>query len=173
MEFRRAEEEDIDAISEIYRETHTEEEEGRLVIGWKRGVYPTRQTAVKAFRRGDLYVGEADGAVAATAIINRKQLDTYREGAWICDAPDDKVMVLHTMIIRPAFAGRGFATEFVGYYESLAREAGCISCRLDTNAINQAARSLYRKLGYTECGIIPCTFNKLKDVNLVLLEKEL
>ena len=42
---------------------------------------------------------------------------------------------------------------------------------MDTNAVNTAARTLYKKLGYTEVGIVPCVFNGIPDVKLVCLEK--
>ena len=42
---RKATENDIKAIAEIYEDIHTEEEAGNLTIGWERGVYPTEKTA--------------------------------------------------------------------------------------------------------------------------------
>ena len=39
------------------------------------------------------------------------------------------------------------------------------------SGINTAARSLYKKLGYTESGIVPTTFNGIGGVMLVGLEK--
>lgn len=45
--------------------------------------------------------------------------------------------------------------------------------RMDTNEQNIIARELYRKLGYLEAGIVPCEFNGIPGVNLVLLEKKL
>lgn len=42
---------------------------------------------------------------------------------------------------------------------------------MDTNAKNTAARGFYKKLGYSEIGIVPCVFNGIPDVQLVLLEK--
>ncbi len=44
---------------------------------------------------------------------------------------------------------------------------------MDTNAKNAAARRLYQKLGYGEPDIVPCTFNGIPGVQLVLLEKKL
>ena len=55
----------------------------------------------------------------------------------------------------------------------LARENGCTVLRMDTNAKNAAARRLYQKLGYAEPDIVPCTFNGIPNVRLVLLEKKL
>ena len=56
---------------------------------------------------------------------------------------------------------------------ALARENGCTVLRMDTNAKNAAARRLYLKLGYAEPDIVPCIFNGIPNVQLVLLEKKL
>ena len=81
-------------------------------------------------------------------------------------------MVLHTLVVRPDLAGRGYGRQFVAFYEQYARERGCPCLRLDTNERNAAARRLYAKLGYREAGIIPCVFNGIGGVNLVCLEKK-
>lgn len=44
---------------------------------------------------------------------------------------------------------------------------------MNTNAKNAAARRLYQKLGYAELDIVPCIFNGIPNVQLVLLEKKL
>ena len=44
---------------------------------------------------------------------------------------------------------------------------------MDTNERNTAARALYRRLGYREADVVPCVFNGLEGVRLVLLEKQL
>ena len=62
---------------------------------------------------------------------------------------------------------------FVTAYEQYALEKGCSYLRMDTNAVNQTARILYRHLGYEEIGIVPCVFNGIPDVQLVCLEKKL
>ena len=59
------------------------------------------------------------------------------------------------------------------FFESLAAEKGATELRMDTNARNARARALYARLGYREVGTVPCTFQGLPDVSLVLLEKGL
>ena len=44
---------------------------------------------------------------------------------------------------------------------------------MDTNEKNSAARRMYAKLGYIESDMVPCVFNGIDGVNLVLLEKKL
>ena len=171
--FRKAELRDVSAIAGIYEEIHSGEEQGRSSIGWIRGVYPTRRTAEAALERGDLFVMEEDGCVVGAAIINRQQVDVYAGADWSVAAPDDEVMVLHTLVISPACAGRGFGSAFVRFYEEYALASGCRYLRMDTNARNARARALYERLGYAEIGIVPCVFNGIPGVPLVLLEKTL
>jgi len=171
--FRLATTDDIDRIAEIYEEIHTEEEAGNVTIGWVRGVYPTRATAEGSVAAGDMYVLENDEGIVAAARINKEQVDVYANANWNFDAPDDEVMVLHTLVVSPAVKGKGYGTEFVKFYEDFALENGCRFLRMDTNALNTPARSLYAKLGYTEVGIVDSVFNGIPGVKLVSLEKTL
>ena len=82
-------------------------------------------------------------------------------------------MVLHTLVVDPTLAGKGYGSRFVRFYEQYAAENDCLYLRMDTNARNQAARRLYRHLGYREAGIVPCEFNGIPGVQLVCLEKTL
>ena len=173
MIIRQAIAADIPAVAEIYEQIHTEEEVGRVTIGWVRGVYPTENTAQAALERGDLLVLESEGKVAGSAIINQRQCDGYETACWQYPADDREIMVLHTLTISPDAAGRGLGRAFVAFYEQYAREKGCRYLRMDTNVRNTRARAMYKKLGYREIGVIDTVFNGIKGVNLVLLEKAL
>ena len=141
--FRKAKTEDISAIVEIYSQIHEEEKRGSLYVGWLPDVYPTADTAETELKRQDLFVCE------------------------------EEVMVLHTLAVSPNVARKGVGSGFVKFYEEYARKKGCSVLRMDTNEQNIIARELYRKLGYLEAGIVPCEFNGILGVNLVLLEKKL
>ena len=173
MTFRKAAEEDIAAVSGIYAATHEAEECGKLTVGWMRGVYPTTETAKEALQRGDLFVGTDDGRIFGTAIINQRQLAEYGNGRWQYAAGEREIMVLHTLVIDPELAGRGYGKKFVEFYEAYAASHDCRYLRMDTQAINKSARALYQKLGYREIDVIPCSFNGIDAVQLVLLEKKL
>ena len=54
---------DIPDVVAIYDALHTLEEQGKAVIGWHRGVYPTRKHAVEALEAGQLYVDDQDGLI--------------------------------------------------------------------------------------------------------------
>ena len=170
---RKAVEADIPAVAAIYDKLHTEEENGRATIGWIRGVYPTEDTARQALAREDLFVQEEGGHIVGAAIINQTQVDAYSAGQWTIEAEENEVMVLHTLVTDPEAAGRGYGKRFVAFYEDYARERGCKVLRMDTNCRNARARAMYQALGYREAGIVPCVFNGIQGVELVLLEKSL
>lgn len=169
---RQATQWDIPAVAEIYSQLHTQEELGRTTIGWIRGVYPTGETARQAQCRGELYVQE-DGMIVGAAIFNQCQGDAYQKAQWRHDVAEQDVMVMHTLVISPRVSGRGYGKAFVRFYEEYARAHNCHYLRMDTNSRNTRARSLYRKMGFTEAGVVPCVFNGIEGVNLVLLEKAL
>lgn len=173
MQFIKATSGHIDAIAAIYGRIIDAQEQGRLTVGWQRGVYPTRQTALDALKRGDLFVCIDGGKTVAAAIINKTQVPAYEDVSWAYAAGPDEVMVLHTLVVDPLCSGRGYGTAFVAYYEGYAKNNGCPVLRMDTNEKNAAARRLYARLGYREAGIVPCVFNGIKGVGLVCLEKKL
>ena len=168
---RKASDADIVAVSDIYSLIHDSEERGDVSIGWSRSVYPTCDTALQALKRGDLYVMLKNGSVVASAIINHYQDESYRCGEWSVDTPADKVMVLHTLTVNPHYEGKGLGRAFVDFYETYARGCGCTSLRLDTQHINHRAAALYPRLGYRSAGKVTSSFNGLRDVTLLLFEK--
>ena len=170
---RKATDNDIANIAAIYDLILKQEEKGLTSIGWQRGVYPTEDTAIQGVLRGDMFVYEDEKShnISAAAIINHIQVPSYADGNWSIEADDDEVLVLHTLVVNPKEAGKGIGTAFVDFYEQTAKEKDCKTLRMDTQAKNAAARKLYRKLGYTEIGIVPCDFNGIEGIQLVLLEK--
>lgn len=173
MIIRKAEARDLEAIESIYNKILLKEEEGEVTIGWKRGIYPRRETAEAALKREDMFVIEDDGAFVGAGIINKEQVDVYAKAKWKYSAENSEVMVLHTLVIDPDKSGMGYGKRFVDFYEDFARENGCKYLRMDTNEKNKAARSLYTKLGFNEIDCLPCIFNGLEGVKLILFEKKL
>lgn len=173
MTIRKATAADIPAISAIYEAIHDGEERGETTTGWLRNVYPVEATAVASLEKGTLYVMEDEGQIVASAKIDGEQVPCYDDCRWQYEAPPEQVLVLHTLVVDPACKGKGCGSAFVKFYEELARQQGRPFLRIDTNARNSAARALYKKLGYTEPGIVDCVFNGIPGVHLVCLEKKL
>lgn len=171
---RKGKKEDIDRIEEIYSKLFSWQDKGERTFGWIHGTYPTRETAETALEAGELFVLEEGGAVVASAKINGEQGEEYKRAAWKHpEASGSQIMVLHTLAVDPDCSGRGYGSEFVKFYEKYALENNCPYLRMDTMAVNRAARRLYSRLGYEEADIVACTFNGIPNVQLVCLEKVL
>lgn len=166
---RLAKFEDIQKVADIYKAIVTSPNE----TGWIDGIYPVYATAEDGFNKGELYVMEDDGVLVAAAKLNQEQVDVYVDGKWMYEADDKDVMVIHTLVVDPRVKNAGYGTKFVEYYENFARAHGCMTLRMDTNALNIPARTLYKKLGYRESNIIPCDFCGIPSVMLVCIEKKL
>ena len=48
-----------------------------------------------------MYVCEDEGDILASAIINHQQVDVYADGDFIYEAPDNEIMVIHTLTVDP------------------------------------------------------------------------
>lgn len=171
---RKATDRDIDAIEAIYNQIFDKEESEGSMVGWIRGVYPTKETALCAINSGELYVSVSeDGTVTASARINFEQMPEYEKVDWLYSDGGKDVLVLHTLAVSQKEKGKGIGRRFMSFYEQLAREYGCSCVRIDTNAKNTVARAFYARLGYREAGVVPCTFNGIEGVDLVCLEKKI
>jgi N-acetylglutamate synthase-like GNAT family acetyltransferase len=103
---RKAETKDLDAVDRLYREIHDAEAAGLITTGWIREIYPVRATAEAALSRNDLFVLEDAGHILGSGIINQVQVDVYEGAPWKHQVPDDRVCVLHTLVISPAAHGK-------------------------------------------------------------------
>lgn len=172
MVIRKATLADLKEITAIYDEIHEQEDQRLTVTGWIRNVYPTMETAKESIIQGDMFVAVGE-VIFAAATINQKQGDAYTKAFWKYKVSEAEVMVLHTLVVSPKAKGRGIGKSVIAFYEKYAVEHQCCYLRMDTNVKNTAARSLYKKLGYHEVGIVPCDFNGIEGVQLVCLEKKL
>lgn len=171
---RKAVAADVGAVAVIYGKIHALEKAGVVSIGWDPEVYPVRDTALGALEVGALFVMVLDGRVVASAIINQEQPSAYASVDWLYPATDDRVGVLHTLVVDPDFGKRGLGKRFVSFFESYCRELRYEVVRLDTQTKNIGPFNMYPKLGYRLSGIRTTKFQELPDtVELAMFEKKL
>lgn len=144
---------DLPAITAIYDAILTREETGGpIYTNWRRGKYPTADTARQALDAGTLYVGEDAGLLWGVTNLNTIQLPEYDAIPWSIPAEREQVGVIHTLCIHPAQAGRGYARQLVAFCEAEARRQGRTVIRLDTWENNLPANRMYPTLGYRFAG---------------------
>lgn len=169
---RKAAAEDISFVEEIYNEI-TSNEEIIKFTQWMKGLYPTVLTAQKSFEEGALFVSENDGVITGAVILNHEQPEEYKKLKWSIEAEGEKVLVIHTLCIKPSFSKMGLGQKFIIFAENYAKELGCTAIRLDTNDKNIPGAKLYKKMGYTHVGNADFNFQGLKYQNLKCFDKVL
>ncbi len=119
--FRKAAVGDLNRIAEIYSNILDLEEAGKATTGWVRNIYPSRETALEGINADEMFVLEDEDTIVAAARINQEQVPEYANASWEhTDAPDDKVMVLHTLVVDPTLSDKGYGSAFVRFYEDYA-----------------------------------------------------
>lgn len=148
---RQATAADLAAIEDAYNEhfdfeaAHPEQ----AFTVFKKGVYPTRRDAEKALAAGGLTVYEAeDGAILASLITSGQQPPEYANVTWQRALPDEDVLVINLLMVRPSAAGRRIGTAMLENIEEAARKVGKKALRLDTGSQNTRAVHLYEREGY-------------------------
>ena len=167
---RKAAAEDISFVEEIYNEI-TSNEEIIKFTQWMKGLYPTVLTAQKSFEEGTLFVSEDDGVITGAVILNHEQPEEYKKLKWNIEAEGKKVLVIHTLCIKPSFSKMGLGQKFIIFAENYAKELGCTTIRLDTNDKNIPGANLYKKMGYNHVGNADFNFQELKYKNLKCFDK--
>ena len=155
MTIRQAAIADLDDIEKGYQEHFAHEKKYGAYTVFQEDVYPTREIAKTAIQNGTLYVYEGNGAVLGGIIINRQQPDEYKKIEWISKASDEKVQVIHLLMVRPSAAGKGIGSSLVNYAVDIAKQCSCTAVRLDTGEQNIPAVSLYKKLGFQLVAALP------------------
>lgn len=145
---RLAELTDLDGVEEGYMEHFAHEREHGAYTVFREGVYPTRKDAEKALREGALFVYEENGVVLGSVILDSSQPEEYRKVDWPSRLEDDRVKVIHLLMVRPGAAGKGIGSALINYASELAGQQSCAVIRLDTGAQNIPAAALYQKLGF-------------------------
>lgn len=168
---RKATQEDIKRVAQIYEDHLRAEAEGKNWSNWRLGLYPVEATAQKALDEGWLYVGEDEKGIFGSYILNKNQAEEYRKIPWHYEAADEEVLVIHTLCIAPERRGEKKGEEFCLAAEEIARKMGCRVIRIDTWEGNLPAQALYKKMGYELAGGCDFFFANAYINPLVCLDK--
>lgn len=139
---------DLDSIEEIYDEHFAYEKRHGAYTVFQKGVYPTRADVEKAIHNEALYIYMENGIALGSIILSNQQPEEYEKINWPSHAAEDKVNVIHLLMVRPSSAGKGIGSILVNYAVDAARHHSCTAIRLDTGEQNIPAVSLYKKLGF-------------------------
>lgn len=167
---RQATENDIEAIVAGYEALLTFEQEHGSQSNWVLGLYPTVKVPEKNVPLGTMIVLEEDGEICASMVLNNEQAAEYADVPWQYSGEGDAVLVVHTLCIPPAKAGKGYGSQMVRYAKKRAIAEGCSVVRIDTYAYNESAKALYQKHGFRITGYADSLLEGVIPERMVYLE---
>lgn len=117
--------------------------------------YPNAPAFERDVDQGWLWIAVVQGQVAGAAAITTDQEPEYAEVGWDLG---ERAVVVHRLLVDPAFRGLGLAAALMHQAEAVARNWGIAMLRVDTNRENGATLRLFPRLGYAFAGEIGLSF---------------
>lgn len=148
LQIRKGTVQDIEEISDLYDAVNDYLEKHINYPGWRKGIYPTREDAVRGIDEGCLYVAVNEHKIAGSLILRHDPEKAYYTASWKRDIPYDKVFVIYTFAVHPAYFNRNIGSQLLEFAEKTAYGCGVESLRLDVFEGNLPAISLYEKNGF-------------------------
>lgn len=157
---------DLNKIDASYEELLDYESQHGSNTSWIRGIYPTREIARAKIDAETMFIlndteaisqGNPDGFCASFA-MDSSQPPEYADINWQWQAPPEKILTLHTLVVRPSCAGKGYGSDILEFAKTRGRQRNLSVMRIDTWIQNLPARNLYLKNGFTVAGYHPIQF---------------
>jgi ribosomal protein S18 acetylase RimI-like enzyme len=149
----------IDELEKLYNDLNDFLESGTNYAGWKKGVYPIRETAVSGIENNNLFVLKVNNEIAGSIILNHKQESAYSQVNWGIEAAPKEIIVIHTLVVNPKYIKNGIGKKLMDFVKKYGVERGIKTIRLDVSIHNTPAISLYEKCGYKYVGTVDLGLN--------------
>ncbi len=141
--------EDIDELARLFDELNDYLAETINWPGWRKGLYPVRQTAEDAVEKGTLFVvRDEEGVIAGTVRLTHEPEPAYFKAIWGIEADYSELIVVHTLAVHPSYMKKGPSRLMLNFAEEYGRKQGIKAIRLDVSVHNQPAIRLYESCGY-------------------------
>ena len=170
---RLAKIEDLVSVEKVYNELFAYEAEKGSTSNWVKGLYPTFDTAKRAFDNNWLYVYELNGEIYGSVVLNHIQSSDYSNIKWKYSGKDKEILVIHTLCVSPSVSGKGIGRSIVEFAVEEAGRRKCTAIRLDTYKGNKPAASLYTSLGFEYAGVQATVFMDVIPEELIYFETKL
>lgn len=113
-------------------------------------VYPNASNVDEDLRKKQLYVVRSQHGIAGIITLNRECDPAYDNGDWTYHGSE--FCAVHRLCVAPSMQGQGIGTRMMRMTETMLKEGGIQSVRLDAFSQNPYSLKLYEKLGYRIVG---------------------
>lgn len=139
---------DIDEIEQLYNDINDFLAAGVNYPGWRKGIYPNRQTAIDGVKDGSLYVARHNGKIVGSVILSHKPEPAYHKVKWEFESDYSDVFVVYTFVVHPQFLKCGVGKALIDFTIEHSIKSQAKSIRLDVYEDNIPAIRLYEKSGF-------------------------
>ena len=146
--FDLGKEDDIEELERLYNDLNDYLAEGVNYPGWKKGVYPVRQNAIKGVEHGNLYVAKYNGKIVGSIILSHEPEPAYYKAKWDVQHDYSNIFVVHTFVVHPKFLKCGVGKALMDFSIEHSIKSEVKSIRLDVYEGNIPAIKLYEKCGF-------------------------
>ena len=147
-------ESDINEIEGLYNDLNDALESGINYPGWKKGIYPIREDAIKGISEGNLYIARYKGKIVGSLILNHEPERAYSNIKWKTEDDYNEILVLRTFVVNPNYLRLGIGKKIMDFAYKHAKSLKVKSIRLDVYEKNEPAIKLYEKCGYDYIGTV-------------------
>ena len=113
-------------------------------------LYPQRAILEADIAAGQLWLLRINDQFAAAVVLNSQQDIEYQQVDWLYLS--EPIAVIHRLCVDPVFQGRGVGAETLRRTETLAKQQGYCTIRLDAFPQNSPALRMYQRQGYRLAG---------------------
>lgn len=140
---------DVDAIETLYNELNDYLACHTNYAGWRKGIYPTRETAATGIACKTLYIAKRENRLVGSIILNHEPEMNYDSVRWPSSAAIEDVFVIHTLAVHPVSLKNGVGKQLLQFSYDMAQKNKMKALRLDVNEQNKPAITLYENFGFT------------------------
>lgn len=122
--------------------------------------YPSAEVFGNDIKRKELYAFADESGIKAVIAITTSMDEEYKPVKWLTS--NNRSVYIHRLAVHPAYQGQGYARKLMTFAESMAKQKGYNSIRLDTFSRNSRNQRFYEQRGY----------KRLEDIYFPLQSKD-
>ncbi len=139
---------DIGEIVNLYDSLNDFLAKGKNYPGWKKGLYPTLETATQGLQENNLFIFKQNRIIAGTIVLSQQPETAYSLAKWGVECTNQEAIVIRTLAVHPELIRQGIGKILMDFAQSYAVEYKMKTIRLDVSIHNTPAIMLYEKSGY-------------------------
>jgi GNAT superfamily N-acetyltransferase len=148
IKIRLGAEKDIDSLTQLYDNMNDYLAVTTNYPGWKKGVYPVRENAVKGINEGCLFVATENEEIIGSMILRHEPEPAYLAATWQAALDYKNILVIYTFVVEPKKLKHGIGKRMLEFAAQYAKDTKIKALRLDVYERNIPAIRLYEKCGY-------------------------